>query len=112
MGREESAVEVGVFGSLRKAMEANGRPYRFEYRIAPTGCTASQLASAIGLPLAQVEVVFRNGRVINIHDPINPGDRVSFFPYGTPGPYRIFLGILRETRKRERIESGDDRKTR
>ena len=33
-----------------------------------------------------------------------PGDRVAFFPHGTPGPYRAFLGILRENRKRAKRE--------
>jgi len=30
---------------------------------------------------------------------------VAFFPYGTPGPYRVFLGMARENKERELRES-------
>ncbi|OPX36823.1 MAG: hypothetical protein B1H13_13835 [Desulfobacteraceae bacterium 4484_190.3] len=33
--------------------------------------------------------------------PVHPGDRIAFLPYGTPGPYRAFLGIWREGKKAE-----------
>jgi len=35
---------------------------------------------------------------------------VAFFPYGTPGPYRVFLGMAKENVKRSRIEQKDKEK--
>lgn len=95
-------VEVRVFGSLRRYMDQKNKPYHFHHRIDEKGCQANFLAKQIGLPVEEVEAVFRNGRVINIFDKVMPGDRVSFFPFGTPGPYRIFLGIMREIHKQRR----------
>ena len=51
-----------------------------------------------------IEAVFRNGRVTNIYDRVMPGDRLAFVPYGTPGPYRVFLGMVRENKERQRRE--------
>ncbi len=107
MRGETGGVEVGVFGSLRKYMDLEGRPYRFYHQINKQGCQAASVASEIGLPVEEVEVVFKNGKVINMFDQIMPGDRISFFPFGTPGPYRLFLGIFRETRRRQQLENRD-----
>jgi len=101
--------EVCVFGALRRYMDQQGLPYRMDRTVPEEGMQAAQLARQIGLPLAEVEAVFRNGRVINIYDKVMPGDRVSFFPFGTPGPYRVFLGFMRENAIRRRREKQMDK---
>lgn len=98
-------VQIRVFGALRGYMDAQGLPYALEREVPPEGQTAHALARALGIPPEKVEAVFRDGRVINIHDPVCPGDRVALFPYGTPGPYRVFLGMLRENLDRARREA-------
>ncbi len=98
-------LNVHVFGRLRDNMDEKGLPYQMEMDIPPEGCLAHAIAEALQLPMVKVESVFRNGRVINIYDPVFPGDRVAFFPHGTPGPYRVFLGIARENAERARRES-------
>ena len=98
------AVSIRIFGSLRPYVEARGLPHAFERDAPSEGMTAGLMAEDVGIPPERVEAVFRNGRVINIHDPIYPGDRLAFCPYGTPGPYRVFLGMARENRERARRE--------
>lgn len=97
-------VTLLIFGSLRHQMDDMGLPYQLNRPIPPEGCTAHELARQIPLPPEKIEAVFCNGRVINIHDPVFPGDRVAFAPFGTPGPYRVFLGMHRENQERSRRE--------
>jgi len=101
----EKAIHIHVFGSLRRHLAERGLPWTMERRIPAMGSSALEVAGEIPLPPEEIEAVFRNGRVINIHDSVYPGDRLSFFPYGTPGPYRIFLGMARENIRRAQIES-------
>lgn len=100
----EGHVTIRIFGSLRDLMDAQGLPDVLERSVPPGGCQAQEVARMLTLPPEKVEAVFRNGEVINIYDPVFPGDRLAFCPYGTPGPYRVHLGMDRENRKRARRE--------
>lgn len=100
-------VTVRVFGFLRHHMDEHGLSYALEKDLPGAGCTALDMAYELSIPPEKIEAVFCNGRVINIYDTILPGDRIAFFPYGTPGPYRVFLGMVRENRERTRREEVD-----
>ncbi len=99
-----STVNISLFGFLRLYMDEQGLPYALEREIAREGEAAFDIAMGLSIPPDKIEAVFCNGRVINIYDPVFPGDRVAFFPFGTPGPYRVFLGMARENRERARRE--------
>lgn len=100
--KSRPTVQIRIFGALRVYMDVQGIAYVFEKEIDCEGRTAYDIASELRIPPEEIEAVFCNGRVKNIYDPIFPGDRVAFFPYGTPGPYRVFLGMARENLERER----------
>ncbi len=95
-------VNIGLFGFLRRYMDEQGLPYALEREIAREGEAAFDIAMGLSIPPEKIEAVFCNGRAINIYDPVFPGDRLAFFPFGTPGPYRVFLGIARENIERVR----------
>jgi len=95
----EKTIEVRVFGNLRRHLEEQGLPAVMEMPMKQDQSRAFDLARELGLPPADVEAVFCNGHVQNIYDTVHPGDRLAFLPYGTPGPYRAFLGIWKEGRK-------------
>jgi len=99
-----NTVSIRVFGFLRKYMDAQGLPYALEKEIDPEGRPANDIVLELGIPPNEVEGVFVNGSIENIYDPVFPGDRVAFLPYGTPGPYRVFLGMARENVERARRE--------
>ena len=101
------AITVRVFGFLQRYMDEQGLPYDLVEDIPGGGCTPYDIAQRLSIPPEKIEAVFCNGGVINIYDTIFPGDRVGFFPHGTPGPYRVFLGIARENRERTRREKED-----
>lgn len=92
-------------------MDVKDLSYSLEKKVPMEGLRADLAALDLGIPVEEIEAVFRNGRVINIYDQVFPGDRVSFFPQGTPGPYRVFLGFARENLERARREKKPKGKT-
>jgi len=93
MGREDR-VQVRLLGCLHALRKARGLPAAFAIRVPPEGRAGSEIATENGLPLEKIEAVFRNGRVQDLSAPIFPGDRVAFVPYG---PYRVLLGIRKDS---------------
>lgn len=102
---KQGPIAIRIFGFLRGYMDSQGLPYTLEREIPEEGRTAYDIVLMLSLPPEKVEAVFRNGQVINIYDPVFPGDRLALCPYGTPGPYRVFLGMVRENRERSRREN-------
>ena len=49
----------------------------------------------------KIEAVFRNGLIQSLDKKVFPGDRVAFVPCGTPGPYRVLLGMVGGKGRRE-----------
>lgn len=87
------SVTVRIFGSLRPACEAAGRPFVFDFDVADGGVSGTDLAVVLGLPADKIEGVFVNHTVQGMGHTIRPGDRIAFVPYDTPGPHRVFLGL-------------------
>jgi hypothetical protein len=85
-------------------MDEQGLSYTFKKKIDHQGKLTYDIVKELSIPPEKIEAVFRNGKVINIYDTVMPGDRVAFFPHGTPGPYRVFLGMAKENLKRSRLE--------
>ncbi len=98
------SISIRVFGFLRRYMDEYGLSYAFDKDINPKGETAYNIAVELHIPPEEIEAVFVNGSVKNIYDSVFPCDRVAFLPYGTPGPYRVFLGMARENVERARRE--------
>jgi len=85
-------------------LRERGIPYEQEIDIPSEGIRAADLVEKLQIPVSMVEAVFRNGRIINIYEMVYPGERIGLFPFGTPGPYRVFLGMLRENARRKALE--------
>ncbi|MBW2569010.1 MAG: MoaD/ThiS family protein [Deltaproteobacteria bacterium] len=98
------SVSIRVFGFLRHYMDEQGLLYAFNKDIDAKGETAYDIAVELHIPPEEIEGVFVNGSVKNIYDFVFASDRVAFLPYGTPGPYRVFLGMARENIERARRE--------
>lgn len=86
-------VRVRMFGKLMAVRREQGAPTSLEYGVPAEGVRASEIAAALGLPLDQIEGVFRNHSVRPLDVVIRPGDDIAFVPYGTPGPHRFTLGL-------------------
>ena len=60
------------------------------------GTTVEKLLMDMGLGAEDVEAVFINGSIQPVDALVYHGDRVAVMPPGTPGPYRVLLGMMRE----------------
>lgn len=88
----DKKVEVRGFSFIKQMFDRRNIPFPLYVDLAQE-CTAGELAEKIGIPPEMIEAVFINGVARRAGDTIRPGDRVAFVPPGTPGPYRVILGI-------------------
>lgn len=58
------------------------------------GQTAGDVLKTLGIVAEDMEGIFVNGRIEGLHTPLRDGDRLAVFPPGTPGPYRLLLGMV------------------
>ena len=88
-----NTVEIRAFGRLSDFLKKKKRrdPLFFPVEAAITG---NELAGKLAIPREEIEVIIVNGVTQSLSYSIQPGDRVAFVPWGTPGPYRIFLGFI------------------
>lgn len=90
----QKEVEVRGFSFLREIFEERKWPFPLLVQLEKE-CSALELAKRLNLPLDKIEAVFINGRARGLDQAnVKPGDRVAFVPPGTPGPYRVILGMV------------------
>ncbi len=90
---QNQAVEIRAFNFLKKVFDERGWPFPYYLKL-DRECSAKELAETLELPSDMIEAVFINGKAYQPEEGIvKPGDRVAFIPPGTPGPYRVLLGI-------------------
>ncbi|MBS3951197.1 MAG: MoaD/ThiS family protein [Peptococcaceae bacterium] len=85
-------IELRVFSSLQAVMRERGFGFPVTLDVGD-GITVEQLLLNLQIEARQVEAVMLNGKVQNSEALVVPGDRVALIPPGTPGPYRVMLGI-------------------
>jgi len=88
----ERKVEVRGFSFIKELFDQRGVPFPVMVDLAQE-CPASDLAKRLDIPGELIEAVFINGIAGGLDGTVRPGDRVAFVPPGTPGPYRVILGI-------------------
>ncbi|WP_028574976.1 MoaD/ThiS family protein [Desulfonatronovibrio hydrogenovorans] len=82
-----------AFSFLQPRLRALGRDC-FDQELEITeNETVEDLVQSLGLGLDEVEAAFINGRVAPLSTRLKHGDSVALVPPGTPGPYRVLLGI-------------------
>ena len=59
------------------------------------GQQVKDVLAGLGIVQSDIEGVFVNGKISPLDTPVQDGDRVAAFPPGTPGPYRLLLGMVR-----------------
>ncbi len=91
---EAGFVTVRLFGFLRSLAKKKGFAGPYEMTVSPGGSTGAQIAMRLDLPRERIEAVFRNGRIQSLEEKVFAGDRIAFVPTGTPGPYRVLLGMV------------------
>ena len=98
----EKCIEVRGFSYLKEIFDQRGWPFPMMWPL-ERECTAQRLALMMNLPEDKIEAVFINGKAGPLSSTINPGDRVAFVPPGTPGPYRVILGLINHDPKKQKV---------
>lgn len=86
---------VRMFGALHALRRERGLEPTTEVSLPAEGCSASELARCLDLPLEKIDGVFINHHACGLDHMVEPGDRVAFVPVGLPTPERVLLGIKR-----------------
>ncbi len=92
-------ITLNAFSFLQKKMKQNGHDCYNVNMAIPKGLSVSDLITYLGLVQDDVEGVFVNGSIVKFNTIIENGDRVALLPPGTPGPYRVMLGIIQNSKK-------------
>ncbi len=91
-------IEVRAFGELMKIFRERGWSWPLHVELKDS-VNAMDLARQLDLPVEKIEVVFVNGFAQLMDYQVQPGDRIAFVPPGTPGPYRLMLGLVQKQEK-------------
>jgi molybdopterin converting factor small subunit len=97
---ESIQITFNAFSFLQKKLKENGfECYNVTHKI-PQGTTIDNLLVRLKLLPEDVEGVFLNGLIKPFNTVIQDGDRLGLLPPGTPGPYRIMLGIVQKSKQK------------
>ncbi len=86
-------IELRGFATLQQVLKSRGLSYPELIEVGE-GITGYQLLSKLEITEDHVEALFVNGTVKGLNHDILPEDRVALVPPGTPGPYRVILGLV------------------
>ncbi len=86
-------ITFNAFSFLQKKLKEKEMEYSNVTISLEPGTSALDLIKRVQLHPDEVEVVFINGLVAPFDTIIKDNDRVALVPPGTPGPYRVLLGI-------------------
>jgi len=86
-------ITFNAFSSLQRKLRRKNIPCVNARLEIPVGLTPRKLMTRLGFKPEEVESVFVNHRVVSIDTVLHHNDRVALLPPGTPGPYRVLLGL-------------------
>ncbi|MCF6173017.1 MAG: MoaD/ThiS family protein [Campylobacteraceae bacterium] len=86
-------ITFNAFSFLRKKLKAQNIPYIEAPMEFPEGYTPKNIINQFGFENGEVEAVFINRKVKPMDTKLQDGDRIALLPPGTPGSYRLILGI-------------------
>jgi len=86
-------ITLNAFSFARSRLKALGIPCVNVEREIAEGLSAQALITQLGLSDRYVEAVFINGTIMPKETILKEGDRIALLPPGTPGSYRLILGI-------------------
>ena len=90
-----STITFNAFSFLQPKLRSKNINYSNAKMELPEGITLKELVIKLGLKLEDVEAAFVNNRVVSMDSILHNNDRVAFIPPGTPGPYRVLLGMVK-----------------
>jgi len=95
-----TTILFNAFSFLQKKLKARNRPCVNAPLDIAEETTVEDLLAQMDLAPGDVEAVFVNGLVKPVETVLRDGDRVALVPPGSPGPYRVLLGMVGKKKKR------------
>jgi len=86
-------ITLNAFSFARMRLKEMGIPCVNVEQEVDEGISAQALITELGLSDRYVEAVFINGTIMPKETHLKEGDRIALLPPGTPGSYRLILGI-------------------
>ncbi len=87
---------LNAFSLLREKLTRQGYCYLNAPMNLPENISIQGLIDLMGLEQKSVEAVFVNHKVMPKETILNEGDRIALVPPGTPGSYRLMLGMKKK----------------
>ena len=84
---------LNAFSFLREQLTQKGFAYLNAPMDVEEGMSVNELIAWMGLEPSSIEAVFINHKVQPKNTLLKEKDRVALLPPGTPGSYRLILGI-------------------
>lgn len=88
-------ITFNAFSFLRPKLARQNVAYSEARRMIPKGSTIRELIAQLGLAPGDVEAAFVNNTIVPLDTVLSHHDRVALVPPGTPGPYRVMLGMVK-----------------
>jgi sulfur carrier protein ThiS len=86
-------ITFNAFNFLRKKLKEQNIPYVNAIMEFQSGFTPNDIIKQFGYKAEEIEAVFINGKVLPKDTILRNGDRLALLPPGTPGSYRLILGM-------------------
>jgi sulfur carrier protein ThiS len=87
-------VLFNAFSFLQKKLKAQDIPCVNVVLDLKDGQRVKDILDGLGITPQDIEGVFVNGKIAPLDTPLHDGDRIAALPPGTPGPYRLLLGLV------------------
>ena len=87
-------VLFNAFSFLQKKLKAQNIPCVNAVLDLKDGQCVKDILDGLGIEPREIEGVFVNGKIAPLDTPLHDGDRIAALPPGTPGPYRLLLGLV------------------
>ncbi|MBC8231851.1 MoaD/ThiS family protein [bacterium] len=91
-----NTITFNAFSFLQPKLRSKNINYSNAKMELPEGITLKELVIKLGLKPEDVEAAFVNNKVVSMDSILHNNDRVTFIPPGTPGPYRVLLGMVKQ----------------
>lgn len=92
------SILFNAFSFLQKKLKARNIPCTNATISITDGQCVKDVLDALGIEEEDIEGVFVNGKISSLDTLLYDGDRLGALPPGTPGPYRLLLGLVNRTR--------------
>jgi len=95
-----ATILFNAFSFLQNKLKARNRPCVNVTLDIAEGTKLEDLIAHMDLSSGDVEAVFVNGSIRPADTVLKEGDRVALVPPGSPGPYRVLLGMMGNKKSR------------